>query len=236
MPTARLNNPPQHNIFINPSNTGKNQNRKAARAGKTREVLQDKGHVENAPSVASRPAPLFNRSEARALNTRTVQNQKTKTGRTKLIHSTIHFDPRVHSGLKRIAEEQRLSFSEVGNIACRFYVNATIEKQHAESLRDVIRQIIREELQAFGHRIVYFLMRIAFSAEQAKLLITNVLKFVLKLAGLDQKTYVTLVDESAKLAKRNILSNTPQFKTLLEEWEAMAVQGEEGNRKEGKHP
>jgi len=69
-------------------------------------------------------------------------------------------------------------------------------------------------------------MRIAFSAEQAKLLITNVLKFVLKLTGIDQKTYVSLVDESAKLAKRNILANTPQFKALLSEWE-------ESKRKEG---
>ena len=127
-----------------------------------------------------------------------------------------------------------MSFSEAGNIACRFYAKATIEKRHAESLKDVLRQIIREELQAFGHRLVYFLIRIAFSAEQAKLLITNVLKFVLKLAGIDQKTYVTLVDESAKLAKRNILTNSPQFKDLIAEWEAMPTNGGEG--KEGKRP
>lgn len=69
---------------------------------------------------------------------------------------------------------------------------------------------------------------------QGKLLITNVLKFVLKLAGLDQKTYVTLVDESAKLARRNILANTPQFKDLLAEWEAMSANG--GAGKEGKTP
>jgi hypothetical protein len=130
----------------------------------------------------------------------------------------------------RLAGEQGLSFSQTVNAACRFYATATLEQQHAAALRDVLRQIIREELAAFGHRIVYFLMRIAFSAEQAKLLITNVLKFVLKLAGLDRKTYVTLVDESAKLAKRNILANTPQFKALLAEWEA--TNGAEG--KEGK--
>jgi hypothetical protein len=162
------------------------------------------------------------------VNTKTVQLQKTKTGREKLIHSTVHYEPRVHAELKRLAEEQGLSFSEVCNAAGRSYVEATIEKQHAESLKDVVRQIIREELQAFGHRLVYFLMRIAFSTEQAKLLITNVLKFVLKLAGLDQKTYVTLVDESAKLAKRNILANTPQFKDLLAQWEESGGKGSTG--------
>jgi hypothetical protein len=35
----------------------------------------------------------------------------------------------------------------------------------------------------------------------------------------DHRTYVTLVDESAKRARRNILANTPQFKVLLAEWE-----------------
>jgi hypothetical protein len=207
-----------------------NQQKAKAPAPKTREVGQDKGHFENAPLVAHEPAPFVKGGGARALNTKTVQRQKTKSRRAKLIHSTFHAEPRVHAEMLRLAGEQGLSFSQTVNAACRFYTNATIEQQHAETLRDVIRQIIREELAAFGHRIIYFLMRIAFSAEQAKLLITNVLKFVRKLAGLDRKTYVTLVDESAKLAKRNILANTPQFKALLAEWEA--TNGAEG--KEGK--
>jgi len=217
---------PQQNIFTHQSKPAENQNRKTARAGDSRKVRQDKEHLGNAPHKASQPAPFGKGSGARALNTKTAQFQKTKSGRVKLVHSTFHLEPGVRVEMERIAREKGLSLSQVGNVACRFYANATIERQHAESFRDVLRQIIREELQAFGHRIVYFLMRIAFSAEQAKLLITNVLKFVLKLLGIDQKTYVTLVDESAKLAKRNILANTPQFKALLEEWE-------ESERKEG---
>ena len=208
-----------------------NQHKAKESAPKTREVGQDKGHLGNAPSVAAHAAPFVKEGGARALNTKTVQRQKTTSGRTKLVHSTFHAEPRVHAEMLRLAGEQGLSFSQTVNAACRFYATATIEQQHAEALRDVLRQIIREELAAFGHRIVYFLMRIAFSAEQAKLLITNVLKFVLKLAGLDRKTYVTLVDESAKLARRNILANTPQFKALLTEWEAMSANG--GAGKEG---
>ena len=229
MVNTLLNNKPSHpqqNIFTHQSKPAENQNRKTARAGESRNVLQDKEHLGNAPHKASQPAPFSNGPGARALNTKTTQIHKTKSGREKRIHSTFHLEPGVRVEMERIAGELGISFSEACNTACRFYANATIERQHAESLRDVIRQIIREELQTFGHRIVYFLMRIAFSAEQAKLLITNVLKFVLKLTGIDQKTYVSLVDESAKLAKRNILANTPQFKALLSEWE-------ESKRKEG---
>ena len=135
--------------------------------------------------------------------------------------------------MKWIAEDQGMSFSEAGNIACRF-AKATIEKRHAESLKDVLRQIIREELQAFGHRLVYFLIRIAFSAEQAKLPDHQCPQICPQTRGHRQKTYVTLVDESAKLAKRNILTNSPQFKDLIAEWEAMPTNGGEG--KEGKRP
>ena len=145
-----------------------NRQKQKPPARKTRNVWQDKGHLENAPLVARQPAPFVKGGGARALNTKTAQIQKTKSGRAKLIHSTIHFEPRVHAGLKRIADEQGLSFSEVGNAAGRFYIAATIEQQHAESLRDIVRQIMREELAAFGHRIVYFLLRIAFAAEQGK--------------------------------------------------------------------
>jgi len=207
----------QQNIF---TNQPKNQNRKTARGGNSREVGQDKGHYGNAPHKASQPAPFSKRSGARAVNTKNVHIPKTKTGREKLIHSTVHYEPRVLAELKRIAEEQGLSFSEVCNAAGRSYVNATIEKQHAEVLRDVLRHIIREELQIFGNRIVKFLLRIAFSAEQGKLLATNILKFALKLSRIDEKTYVTLVDESGKMAKRNILANTPQYKDLFAQWEA----------------
>lgn len=212
-------NPPQlnGNIFQNHS---KSQNRKTARERGTREVAQDKGHLGNAPHKASQPAPFSNGSGARAVNTKTVQFQKTKTGREKRIHSTFHAEPGVRADMDRIADDLGLSFSETVNVACRFYANATIEKRHAEALRDVLRQIVREELQVFGDRIVKFLLRIAFSAEQGKLLSTNILKFVLKLLGIGQNTYVTLVNESGKQAQSNILANTPQFKALFEKWKA----------------
>jgi hypothetical protein len=122
------------------------------------------------------------------LNTKAIREQKTKTGRTKLIHSTVHYEPRVREGLEQLAAKKGLSFSEVCNAAGRCFIDAEIEKQHAETLRDVVRQIIREELRVFGDRIVKWLMRIALASEWAKLLAINSLKFVLRLARLDEKT------------------------------------------------
>ena len=218
-------NPPHlnGNIF---HNQPKRQRRKTARAGDYAEVPQDKGHFQYAPHKATEPAPFSNDEGARALNTKAIREQKTKTGRTKLVHSTFHAEPGVRADIEWIAKDQGMSFSETVNAACRFYAHATIEKRHAETLRDVMRQIIREELQVFGDRIVKWLMRIAFASEQAKLLAINILKFVLRLARLDEKTYLTLVNESGHQARRNVLSDTPQFKDLTAAWEK---RGKEAN-------
>ena len=148
--------------------------------------------------------------------------------RGKLVHTTLWLDPVVRAEFERIAATEQLSISQVGAAACADWVRSDIHRQQGALAELKQRQMIREELQAFGGRIVFFLMRIAFSAEQARILITNVLKLVLKLTGHDLKSYYTLVDESAKLAKRNILRETPQLKSLLEEWEASTVDGRRG--------
>lgn len=219
-------NPPQSNgnIF---TNQPKRRRGKTARAGDYAEVPQDKGHFESAPHKASQPAPLFNDEGARALNTKAIRTQKRHTGRTKHIHSTFHAEPGVRADIEWIAGDQGLSFSETVNAACRFYARATIEKRHTETLRDVLRQIIREELQVFGDRLVKWLMRIALAAEWGKLLAINILKFILRLARLDEKTYLTLVNESGHQARRNVLADTPQMKDLLSDWEEK--RGKEAN-------
>jgi hypothetical protein len=154
------------------------------------------------------------------LDSKTHRSQKRSPAREKLVPRTLHLRPLVLAEFERIAERENVSVSSVGATACEEWVRYNIHRQQASLLRTELQQIIREELQAFGHRIVFFLMRIAFSAEQARILITNVLKVILQTRGdFDQKAYFNLVDESAKTAKRNIIRNTPQMKSLLEEWE-----------------
>jgi hypothetical protein len=94
--------------------------------------------------------------------------------------------------------------------------------------------MFREELQAFGNRIVFFLMKIAFPAEQARILTTNVLKWVCKLAGLDLKAYYKMVDEASRLARRNIIAKSPQIKDLMEKWEGMFADERQEEKTQGK--
>jgi hypothetical protein len=78
---------------------------------------------------------------------------------------------------------------------------------------------------ARSERLVFFLMRIAFAAEQTRILVTNILDRILKGNGADPNTFNSLVDKSNKMAKRNIIARTPEMKSLMEEW--FAAQSEE---------
>jgi hypothetical protein len=204
-----------------------NQQKQKTKTLKTRNVWQDKGAAHNARAVPVQPDPLAKGPGAHALNTIEVRSQKGDPSRFKLVHQTLHIHPLVKAELARKSAETGESISAIGAQALYEWATSSVDRQHATTLRVELRQMFREELAAFGHRIVFFLLRIAFSAEQARILITNSLKVLLQMRGnFDEKTYFTMVDGSAKLAKKNIIRNTPQMKSLLEEWESAFASGE----------
>ena len=197
-------------------------------------VRQDKGVLTNARAASRQPAPPAKGSRARLLDTNLYRVNKMDNTKVKLIHTTIHLHPLVRVELERIAEQESLSVSKVGAEALAEWVRWKIHQQQEGLLYPIIRQIIREELRAFSNRIVFFLMRIAFSAEQGRILITNVLKRVLNILWIikppmtstaEKKQdfnaiFNSLVADSNLLAQRNIITKTAQMKRLLEEWEA----------------
>src|SRR3954447_23104773 len=216
------NNKPQHIYHDN----SVNQQKQKTKTLKTRNVWQDKGAAHNARAVPVQPDPLAKGPGARALNTGDVRSQKGDPSRFKLVHQTLHIHPLVKAVLVQKSAETGESISAIGAQALYEWATSSLERQHATTLRVELRQMFREELQAFGHRVVFFLLHIAFSAEQARILITNSLKVLLKIRGdFGEKTYFNMVDGSAKLAKKNIIRNTPQMKSMLEEWEAAFASG-----------
>jgi hypothetical protein len=209
------------------------QYKQKAPATRPRNVVQEKGSGARALSGSFQPGSVNTRSRAETMDTKFLRSQNTNPSRVKLVHTTIWLHPLVRAEMERIAKAEGLSISQVGAIACDEWVRSNIHHQQTALAETKLRQMFREELQAFGHRIVFFLLRIALAAEQARILITNVLKLVLKIGGLyEEKGYYAMVDESAKLAKRNVIKNTPQLKSLHEEWES-AFANHTRERKEG---
>jgi len=191
-------------------------------------VRQDKGVLTNAPFGTNQPAPLGTGSRPRPLGTKVLRAHKNAPAKVKLVHTTLHLHPLVRAELERRAAAEFLSVSRVGAALLETAIRQDIHSQYNSLLQPMLKQIIREELRSFGNRIVFFLMRIAFSAEQARILVTNVLDSLLKREGVSQEHFQELVDQSNKLAKRNIIQKTPQLKSLLKEWDGLYPQEEQG--------
>jgi hypothetical protein len=156
-------------------------------AKESTDVRQDKGFLTIALSASHQPGSLEKGSRAEDLYSKTTRVQKRSPARVKLIHTTIWLHPIIRAEFERIAKRENLSVSQVGATACEEWVRYNTHRQHESVLIPALRQVMREELTAFGNRIVYFLLKIAFPIEQANILITNVLKWVYKLVGLDLK-------------------------------------------------
>ncbi len=147
---------------------------------------------------------------------------------------TLWVKPAVKAELKRLAGMDDLTVSKTGAALLEEAIHQKLHIQHALLLQPIIEQTVRKELRSFGNRLVFFLMRVAFASEQARILVTNVLDRILRREGVTDNTFTSLVDQSNKLARRNIIHKSPQLQTLLEEWEAANTAGrEEGS---GKRP
>ncbi len=157
----------------------------------------------------------------------------THTKHPKTVKVTLWVKPAVQAELKRLAEMDELTVSKTGATLLEAAIHQQIHTQHVLLLQPIIEQTVRKELRTFGNRLVFFLMRIAFASEQARILITNVLDRLLRREGGGEQTLTTLVDQSNKLARRNIIHKSPQLQTLLEEWEAANTPDREEGRGTG---
>ena len=224
------------NIFLHQSKSPTTNHSRNKKSKESTDVRQDKGALTIARAEAYQPDPLQKESRAGLLSNTEVRSQKTHPARVKLIHTTIHLHPLVRRVLEQKAAEAGVSISAIGAEALWEWATSTIERQHATTLKTELRQMFREELQAFGNRIVYFLLKIAFPIEQANILITNVLKWVCKLVELDLKAYYQMVDDSSSLATKNILAKAPHIKDLMEKWQDISADDtKQGRGKEEKN-
>ncbi len=181
-------------------------------------VRQDKGGEKSARLRLHQPAAVTNSHRADGLSNNRYRLQKAYTSKLLAVKTTSWMNPLVKAELTRRAELSGISLSKVIAVACEEWVHQELHKQNEALMYPAVRAVIREELRAFGDRIVFFLMRIAFSAEQARILVTNILHNALTREGVSDERFHSLVDQSNKMARRNIIQKTPQIKSLIEEW------------------
>jgi predicted phosphohydrolase len=136
----------------------------------------------------------------------------------KLIQTTSWLDPRVRAELKREAESQGLSLSEVVAMACRDWVCYEIHRQQTTLFEAKQRRIFREELARLKDSLIPFELKTAVSSEQTRILVTDVYKRMLKAEGVTTERLYEVLDQSDAMAYDNIKARTPKFSALVNAW------------------
>jgi hypothetical protein len=180
-------------------------------------VLQDKPRPQTARVGTKQPDPVQTPHRAEQLNTDRERSQNTPRTKWRAVKVTSWINPLVKTELERTAKLWGVSLSKVMAVALEEWVHQSIYKQHDAMLFPMIRSVIREELRAFGDRIVHFLMRIATASEATRILIANVLDRML-FDKADEYTH--LIERSDTLARQKVLDKIPQMKPLIEKWNA----------------
>lgn len=195
-----------------------------------RGVWQDKPHPSHERIASIQPGSVKKAMRSQQMSNNTPRSQKRSTPNRRTTQLIVWVHPLVKAEIQRTAEREGLSVSKVGAAFLEKAIQQDIHTQYDILLKPMLRQIIRDELRTFGNRIVFFLMRIAFASEQARILVTNILDRILRREGVTSDTFSSLVDQSNKMARRNILHKTPQLQSLLEEWEGSVQDEGEKNK------
>jgi hypothetical protein len=182
-----------------------------------RGVVQEKGLLTQALKSSGQPGAVANGQSPESVCSNCHRSQSRYMSKVKLVHSTIWLDPRVRAEMERIARAEGITFSEVGARACAAWVRYTIQHQQEALFEPRLRHMMREEIQALGERIVFFEMRNAFASEQTRILTIDLYKRQLKHEGVSQERFYELLDDSDKMAQKNITQHSPKFKTMLAE-------------------
>src|SRR5947207_3035142 len=152
---------------------------------------------------------------------------KTQTHSTKrkTVHVTLWVKPEIKSELKRVAEQEGLSISQVGGSFLQEAIRQKLHVQHAVLLQPIIEQAISRRMAAISTRLSALLVRGILDTGQTRRLVINLLA---RQPGMTQPTLEEILDGSQEGARKQLTRMTPQLASLIAEVEQWLL-GEGGN-------
>ncbi len=156
------------NIFQNPSNG-------VLADAVNASVRQDKARIASARTATPQPAAVQPPLRAKGLNRNTPRSTNGNSAKTTTVHLDLWVSPIVKAELKRIADQEGLSMSATGAALLAGAIRQKLHLQQGVLIAPLIKQAIRDQMQGISNRLAFLLARTAFSSEQTRSLVTNVL-------------------------------------------------------------
>ena len=148
----------------------------------------------------------------------------------KTVHVTLWVKPEIKAELKRFAEKEGLSVSQVGGSFLQEAIRQQLHVQHAVLLQPIIEQAISRRMAAISTRLSSLLVRGVLDTGQVRRLVINLLA---RQPGMTQQTLEEIIDGSHAGARKQITRLTPQLASLIAEVEKWLL--EEADEEGGKN-
>jgi hypothetical protein len=196
-------------------------------------ILQDKSAPMTARIASRQPVPPRNAARSHTMRSNFVRAQNTPSTKRKTVSLTLWVDPIVKAKLEKRAKDEKISISATGTTYLKIGMQQDADIHYSAFLEPILEKGMDRRMQALGNRLAALLVRIAFDAGQTRAIATNILANV---PGITQATLSTILQESEKTARNNIIHRSPQVAELIQlltTWlteEQAKGKKEEGNR------
>jgi hypothetical protein len=175
-------------------------------------VGQDKARISSARTASGQPAAVTHTSRAKPLHPNGTRTPNGNVAKSSTVHLDLWVNPIVKAELQRIAKQEGLSMSATGATLLEAAIRQKLHIQHGVLLQPIIKTAIHEAMQGISNRLAFLLARTAFSSEQTRSLVTNILG---RQSGMTEETLKTILAMTKRTAKGNLTRRNPELEELI---------------------
>jgi small-conductance mechanosensitive channel len=160
------------------------------------------------------------------VNSSTARSQNRPDPTHKTVHLTLHVDPIVKRELQRLAQQEGLTVSKIGAAFLKQALQNNVDMHYSALLEPIITSAIRKGLRANTNRLAFLLARNAFTSEQTRNLVTNILG---RQRGMTEDLLKTILDMTKRTAQGSLTRRSPELEELIKALKEWLEEQEESN-------
>jgi hypothetical protein len=199
-------------------------------------VVQDSRVVPRVRVVADEPVAVSDPARTSASDT-PIPRTKYRSTKRRLRQLATWVENPIVLQIKEIASSYTpfpVSLSTAIRDLLKEILQQKFEKARAATLPTIIMKAVFKAIRSLSNRLVYFAIRNTIAAEQTRILTIDLYRRQLQKDGVPAGKIQEKIDQSSQMARKNVLTMTPQLKKLIAEWEALFPIEEPNGGEEGK--
>jgi hypothetical protein len=175
-------------------------------------VRQDKARISSARPGTTQPAVETKYTRAHPLKKHGTRSTNGNTPKPRTLHLDLWVKPIVKDELQRIAEKEGVSLSAAGAALLEQSLQNHVDMQYSALLEPIITSAIRKAMQGMSNRLAFLLARSAFSSEQTRAIVTNILG---RQPGMSKQLLNGILSTTKRSAQGILTKRNPELEELI---------------------